>query len=210
MGRAIAVILLLIAIGAAVVFWIYRGPSAPIDQVAAAKQKVQESVARSEAHRYAPEAVASIQRNLNDIDNAISTEQKKLPFRRNYAAILDKLDSLDAALQNLESMARANKLAMSQQVASALEQLQATTQTIEAELGNMPTAKGSRPALGAMRTDLATVHEAIEEIRQLNSGEQFQQANQKAAQVQVQADALLTEIRQTKERVRALRERSGP
>jgi len=210
MRPAIVVIILLIAVGTAVVFWINRGPAPPIDQVAAAKQKVQESIARSEAHRYAPDAVSSIQRSLDDIDRAIAEEQKKLPFRRNYDAVLEKLQSLDAALENLESLARTQKQKLTTDVAADIDKLTATAQAIAAELSDMPSAKGSRPALGAMRADLETVRTGIEEVQALQAAEQYLKAQQKAAQVQSQADALLTEIRQTKERVRALRQRSGP
>ena len=210
MRPAIVVILLLLAVGSAVVFWMYRGPSPPIDQVVAAKQKVQESIARSEAHRYAPEAVSSIQRNMSDIDSAIAAEQKKLPFQRNYDAVLNKLHSLDAALENLESLARTMKQKLSLDVATNIDKLTATAQAIAVELSDMPSAKGSRPALTAMRDDLASLRSSIEEVQALQSAEQFQQAQQKAAQTQSRADALLQEIRETKARVRALRERSGP
>ena len=107
-------------------------------------------------------------------------------------------------------MARANKANLSQQLATDIGNLTATAQAIAAELADMPTAKGSRPALGAMRNDLVAVRSAIDEIHALQAAEQFQQAELKTEQTQAQADALLTEIRETKARVRALRERSGP
>ena len=71
MGRPIAVILLLLVLGAGVVFWIYRGPSPPVDQIAAAKQRVQQSIAISEAHRYVADAVRQIQETLAEIDRSV-------------------------------------------------------------------------------------------------------------------------------------------
>ena len=209
MGRPIAVILLLLVVGAGVVFWIYRGPAPPVDQLAAARQRVQESIASSEAHRYAPDAVRQIQETLAEIDRAVAAEQKKLPFQRNYDAILDKLETLDSALADMETLARGNKQVAAEEVQVAIGTLISTAQQIDDELSNMPTAKGSRPALGAMRTDLTEVRNAIGEVQKLLRNGQFQQAQQKARTTQAAADSLLREIQQTKARVRALQNRNG-
>ena len=209
MGRPIAVIVLLLAIGATVIFWINRGPTPPVDQIAAAKQRVQESIARSEAHRYAPDAARQIQQTLTEIDRTVADEQKKLPFQRNYDSIVEKLESLDSNLADMETLARGNKQVLSEEVQAAIEALISTAQSIDDELSNMPSAKGSRPAIGAMRTDLSAVRNDIGEVQSLLRDGQFQQAQRKALVTQEAADSLLLEIQQTKARVRALRDRNG-
>lgn len=209
MGRPIIVILLLLAAGAAAVFWINRGPTPPVDQIAAAKQRVQETLVRSEAHRYAPDAAREVQRTLVEIDRSVAEEQKKLPFRRNYEFVQQKLDTLDRTLADLETLARGNKQVVSGEVASAIQALITTAGKIDDELANMPSAKGSRPAIGAMRADLTTVRNDIGDVQSLLRNGQFQQAKQKAAATQAAADSLLLEIQQTKARVRALRNRNG-
>ena len=209
MGRPIAVILLLLVLGAGVVFWIYRGPSPPVDQIAAAKQRVQQSIASSEAHRYAADAVRQIQETLAEIDRSVAAQQKKLPFQRNYDSVLQKLGSLDSALADLETLARGNKQVLADEVQAMVQALISTAQQIDDELANMPASKGSRPALGAMRSDLADVRNAIGEVQSMLRNGQFQQAEQKARTTQAAADSLLLEIQQTKARVRALRNRNG-
>jgi len=209
MGRAIGIIVLLVLLALAI-FWIYRGPSPPMDQIAAAKQRAQDSIAHTEAHRYAPDAVSQIQRTIEDIDREVDAQQKKLPFQRNYDAVLDLLGRLDQQVQGLESMSRANKDALSESVAAEIEMVIETLNAIDKELRDMPSAKGSRPALGAMRSDLGGIRKAIEEAQAMHAQGQFQQAQQKTAKAKADADALLEEILDTKERVRALQQRNIP
>jgi hypothetical protein len=210
MGRAIPIILILFVVMAAAIFWIYRGPTPPVDRIAAVKQKAQETIARTEAHRYAPEAASRIQRSLDDIDRLVDAEQKKLPFQRRYDVVVEQLDSVERELQELETLARNNKQLLADALAQDIGTLRDTIAAIENELSDMPSAKGSRPALSGMRSDLAAIRRALDEIDDLQQQDRFQQARQRAATAQADADRLLQEIRDTKERVRALRQRSAP
>jgi len=200
-------LVVILAAGAALVFW-SRQP-APHEAVQLARQKMEDTIARSEARFYAPEAEAAVRESLMTIEERLESESRRLPFFRRYEDVRARLERFDAALGRLESEARQGKEAMRASAETSLQRAIATANDLDAELESGPRAKADREALRLLRSGLREVRERIGHAQSELGEGRVHSAYQEIQDALERADGLLQEVRTAKERMHTLGARGG-
>lgn len=200
-------LVVVVAAGAALVFW-ERHP-APRDSLRLARQKMEDTLARSEADLYAPEAAAAVRESLTTLEERLEDESRRLPFFRRYEDVRAGLERFDARLGRLESEALRGKEAMRASAEAAVQRAIARVSEVETELARTPRAKADREALRLLRAGLAEVREQIGRAQSALGEGHVQSAHQEIQSALTKADSLLQEVRTAKERMHMLGARGG-
>ena len=208
MPRVALLGILVALLGAAAWFVFFsEGQQPPTAEIDAAKQRASEAIERSEANVYAPAAAQAVRDSLAMLDGLVEEQLGRLPFRRKYDHVLERLTNVDAAVREMEDLARQAKAQMAIEVGGVLAQAVAVADSADAELRSFPASKDRPSALRAFRDHISAARQAISAAQSTLASGRPAAALPEANAARDRARALLQEIRETKQRVKALRGR---